>query len=137
MGSEDVLVEIHPRELRFLGTCPPSRSLIPPPPFQPNGGLEFGDSVATIHPWPGGLICLMHWPLIMGGSVIIRWRVSFRLISHDAAMLGSDWVFDGTGGSACLRQGLTIHASISNLHLRMYDSQDNLITCDCLYQPWH
>jgi hypothetical protein len=45
--------------------------------------------------------------------VIIRPRVSFRLISHDAAMLGSDWVIDGTGGSACSRQGLTIHASIS------------------------
>lgn len=50
MGSEDVLVEIHPRELRFLGTCPSSRSLTSPPPLQPNGGLEFSDSVATMHP---------------------------------------------------------------------------------------
>nr|CAB3461670.1 unnamed protein product [Digitaria exilis] len=44
MGSEDALIEIHPRELRFLCTCPLFSYSVPSSPLQPHGGrrLEFG-----------------------------------------------------------------------------------------------
>jgi hypothetical protein len=53
MGSEDVLVEIHPRELRFLCTCRPFFS--PRPPIDPSSPLRSSPTggsspVVMIHP---------------------------------------------------------------------------------------